>query len=588
MEIERQLAKLDSQGLIRQVQLDPEIEYLFRHVLTQEAAYGSLLKQDRRRLHLAVGEVLERDYAHHLDDLAPILARHFDEADDIERAERYFVRAAEAAARRNANVEAIMLYGRALALAHKRNAPGETLTAFHLRCGRLHEISGGYLDALRLYLELEMHAEEHGDRSMLLAALMAHATVHAAPTTLNDPMRGADLAGRALDLARALGDRPAEAKALWLSCLALRFSDRLPEARDHGEQAIALARELGLREQLAYALNDIFPIYMGSFQFDRGRAALAEAVQLGRGLDNPQLLVDALVNYAEVDLFAGNLIEASATIAEAVEIADRIGNTWGQSYSRWMLGSLQAERGEVGAAMQTFQDSIRLGAQAGFAFSQIAMRGLLGLLHAELGAHDVGRRLAQASIDVAETLRPDWKGAGFAALAICYVRAGELDQAEVALAGARQYGSWIDLSIVEANVASAELGLAQGRYEQVLAESAEALVTIERMGMRIHALLAQFYRGAALLGLGRYGEASDVLAAMVRQSRDIGSRRRVWRALLARAECEAALGRPASAAELRAQAEEEIAFIAAGLADDVLRETFVQHAHLQMRGPRNW
>jgi tetratricopeptide (TPR) repeat protein len=586
--IERQLAQLDGQGLIRQVQLDPETEYLFRHVLTQEAAYGSLLKQDRRRLHLAVGEVLEREYAHHLDDLAPILARHFDEADEAERAQHYFVRAGEAAARRNANAEAIMLYGRALALAHKRSAPGELLTAIHLRLGRLHEISGGYVAALKLYIEMEMHAEEQGDQPMLLAALMAHVTVHAAPTTLNDAMRGAELAQRALDLARALRDRPAEAKALWLLCMALRFTDRMREAREHGERAIALARELGLREQLAYALNDIFPIYMGAFQFDLGRAVLAEAVQLGREIDNPQLLVDALVNYCEIEFFAGNLTEASAINHEAVEIADRIGNTWGQSYSRWMLGSLQAEQGEIGAAIATFHESIRLGALAGFAFSQIAMRGLLGMTYAQLGAHETGCQMAQASIDVAETLRPDLKGMGYAALATCHARAGKLDRAEAALALARQHGSWIDLSVVETNIALAEVGLAQRRYEQVLAETTEAVIMIERLGARLFALPAQFYRAAALLGLRRYDEACDALAGVVRQSQHIGSRRMVWRALIVRAECEAALGRLAQAAELRAQAEAEIALIAAGLGDDALRETFVRHAHLQMQQPHNW
>jgi tetratricopeptide (TPR) repeat protein len=586
--IERQLQQLDGQGLIRQVQLDPETEYLFRHVLTQEAAYGSLLKHDRRRLHLAVGEVLERDYAHHLDDLAPILARHFDEADEVERAEQYFVRAAQAAARRNANVEAITLYGRALALAHKRRAPSETLIEIHVRLGRLHEISGGYVDALKLYLEMEMHAEETGDQPMLLAALMARATVHAAPTLLNDSMRAAALAQRALDLARALGDRPAEAKALWLLCLALRFSDRLREAQDYGEQAIALARELGLREQLAYALNDIFPIYMSGFQFERGHAVVAEAVELGRKVDNPQLLVDALVNHSEIEFFAGNLAEANAINQEAVEIADRIGNTWGQSYGRWMAGSLQAERGEMGAAIATFHESIRLGAQAGFAFSQIAVRGLLGMTYAQLGAHETGSEMAQAAIDVAATLRPDLKGMGYAALATCHARAGELDQAETALALARQYESWIDLSAVETNIALAEVGLAQRRYEQVLAETQEALVMIERLGARVFAVPAQFYQAEALFGLERYGEASDMLAHTIRQSRDLGSRRVVWRALIARAASEAALRRPANAAELRAQAEEEIAFIAAGLGDEALRETFVRHAHLRMQLLGNW
>src|SRR3954447_13128973 len=59
------LDRLVVAGLIRQAAQDPDLEFLFRHVLVQEAAYASLLKQDRRRLHAQVGTVLEQDYAAH-------------------------------------------------------------------------------------------------------------------------------------------------------------------------------------------------------------------------------------------------------------------------------------------------------------------------------------------------------------------------------------------------------------------------------------------------------------------------------------------------------------------------------------------
>jgi tetratricopeptide (TPR) repeat protein len=56
---ELQLDALESKGLIRLAAIDPELEYLFRHALVQDAAYESLLKQERRALHRQVGEALE-------------------------------------------------------------------------------------------------------------------------------------------------------------------------------------------------------------------------------------------------------------------------------------------------------------------------------------------------------------------------------------------------------------------------------------------------------------------------------------------------------------------------------------------------
>ena len=74
-----QLATLESAHLIRTAQLQPELEYVFRHALVQEAAYESLLRNNRRMLHLTIGEVLEQLYPDRLDEFAPVLGNHFDE-----------------------------------------------------------------------------------------------------------------------------------------------------------------------------------------------------------------------------------------------------------------------------------------------------------------------------------------------------------------------------------------------------------------------------------------------------------------------------------------------------------------------------
>src|SRR5205814_9527580 len=75
--LQAQLAAGEARGLIHIARLAPEAEYIFRHPLVHEASYRSLLKQDRRKLHAAVGEVLERAYPDRGDELAGTLAYHF-------------------------------------------------------------------------------------------------------------------------------------------------------------------------------------------------------------------------------------------------------------------------------------------------------------------------------------------------------------------------------------------------------------------------------------------------------------------------------------------------------------------------------
>src|SRR4051812_43545453 len=126
MTLTRQLVTLEATGLILLAHLEPEVEYLFRHALVQAAAYHSLVKIDRRRLHLAVGQALEQLYPARLDspDLTPVLAHHFGEAGDQARAMHYYSLAGAAAARVYANAEAIQHFGHALAIAMRMPEPG--------------------------------------------------------------------------------------------------------------------------------------------------------------------------------------------------------------------------------------------------------------------------------------------------------------------------------------------------------------------------------------------------------------------------------------------------------------------------------
>lgn len=116
MSLDKQLNHLEVAGLIRLVQLYPELEYFFRHALVQEATYQSLLKQDRRQLHKKVAEHLAAIYANRLDDVAATLAHHFEGADDHHRAAEFYQRAGAHAVSVYANPEAEQHFRKALAL----------------------------------------------------------------------------------------------------------------------------------------------------------------------------------------------------------------------------------------------------------------------------------------------------------------------------------------------------------------------------------------------------------------------------------------------------------------------------------------
>ncbi|HSX83052.1 MAG TPA: AAA family ATPase, partial [Candidatus Saccharimonadia bacterium] len=107
------LAHLQALELIYEKRRFPEPVYLFKHALTQDVAYHSLLAQRRQELHSLIGCVIETLYAERLAEHNEMLAYHFSKAMEWTKALEYFLKAAQKAAQAFAPREAIALYDHA-------------------------------------------------------------------------------------------------------------------------------------------------------------------------------------------------------------------------------------------------------------------------------------------------------------------------------------------------------------------------------------------------------------------------------------------------------------------------------------------
>ena len=87
---------------------------MFKHALTQDVAYASLLVQRRRELHGLIGLAIEELYADRLPEHYEMLAHHFSRAEDWERALDYLLKAAEKATQAFGLRQALELYAEAL------------------------------------------------------------------------------------------------------------------------------------------------------------------------------------------------------------------------------------------------------------------------------------------------------------------------------------------------------------------------------------------------------------------------------------------------------------------------------------------
>jgi class 3 adenylate cyclase/predicted ATPase len=115
-EVHAGLGRLHAGEFLYETSLFPELEYTFKHALTHEVAYGSILHERRRTLHARIVETIERSYAARLSEQVERLAHHAVCGALWEKAVRYLHQAGVKAAARSANREAVELLGHALTI----------------------------------------------------------------------------------------------------------------------------------------------------------------------------------------------------------------------------------------------------------------------------------------------------------------------------------------------------------------------------------------------------------------------------------------------------------------------------------------
>ena len=149
------LSYLKEIQLVRERRRMGEVEYLFKHVLAQEAAYESILPLKRKELHLKVAGSIEKVFGERLHEFYGMLAYHYSRAESLEKAEEYLIKAGEEALKSSASSEALNYYQEALSLYLKKYGDAgdpDKLAMLEKNIGLALFNKGQYADALE-YIE---------------------------------------------------------------------------------------------------------------------------------------------------------------------------------------------------------------------------------------------------------------------------------------------------------------------------------------------------------------------------------------------------------------------------------------------------
>jgi tetratricopeptide (TPR) repeat protein len=351
--LEEGLAELMDAGLLYQRGAPPEESYTFKHALIRDAAYQSLLKSVRQRLHARVAERLEEHFPERTASEPEVLARHYDEAGLAAKAVEHYRRAGERATLRVANQEAIGHLRRALELLQglpegpERNRQELALQiAIAGSLGLVHgnaspECAAAY-DRAR---ELASAVPDAPELALVLAGLARSYQVRGLiPTSF-------ELVERALEVAERVGDPMARASAHFVASAPLFCTGAFRRAREEQEIAIRIVDPgaSAPRPNLGREPIAVLEWFLG--YPDRALAWSEETIALAARANNPLRSAHALttamvLHYLRRDP-ASTRDRANELIGLSKELGLRLQLVSAKHYRGWA----RAESGDVEAGI---------------------------------------------------------------------------------------------------------------------------------------------------------------------------------------------------------------------------------------------
>ncbi len=375
--LRRGLSRLQAAEFLYETRLFPDLEYTFRHTLTYEVAYGSLLQDRRRALHARIVDAIEGLYPDRLPEVIERLAHHAVRGEVWSKAARYLRQAGRKANSRCAFREAVSYFEQALVShQHLADSPEATGQAIDLRFELRNALVplgelGPVLDHLR---EAERLADTVGDRRRVgrAASLLANYF-----QLTGDQDRAVESGQRAQAIATQLGDRGLERAAnlylgqayfargdyrlavdvLTKNEVALRSEatgDRLSEAA---------FRAVTTRTWLVWSLAELG-------EFADGLARGAEAVRIAEGLDHAGSLVNAYLGVGFLHLRKGDLDEAIAVLDRGVTLSQAASIPAIFPFLATGLGSAYALSGRIPKALPLLEAAVEQAASRSIVVGQ--------------------------------------------------------------------------------------------------------------------------------------------------------------------------------------------------------------------------
>lgn len=419
---------------------EPELAYLFKHIVTQEVGYESIAFATRVRLHGQYARYLENAYPDRMDQLAPQLAFHFERAQVPEKACFYLLKAGEQAAANYANDEALIYFNRTLSLLATENARMRFETL--LKRERVYDLLGKrteqrqdldelsrlvnqFADApfLRAQIavrqaKLEIDAGNYAAAKSSAQAALLEIAADAQPELFVDALlleaRATFLVGEtisaqtqletALALARAHHYARGQYNALAQLGLCIWYrgdntgaAALLEQSLDQIRQASDIRREIDILNNLGIVTKDMY-------KFTDALRYYEQAQKIAQKIGDRSGEASLLNNMGRACLVAGDYVKADLYCAQAAALAAEVHDLAIQGLALHNRSESYRELGQYVAAKNAAEESLILLHAAGYRVGEANTLENLALVEFSLGQHTQAFEHAQSALTIAREI----------------------------------------------------------------------------------------------------------------------------------------------------------------------------------------
>ncbi|MBI3286574.1 MAG: AAA family ATPase [Chloroflexi bacterium] len=427
-DLQEGLTTLQRADLVRELSRIPEVEYIFKHPLTQEVTYHTLLTEQRRLLHRKVGEALETLFPERNEDYIGLLAHHFTQAGERQKAINYLMEAGQRARKTYANREAIEYYRKAYDYLQESSVPDEQRKAADLLVswGEIHFTLAEAREALTRYDTAVSLYQALGDRGSEARTLYWVSRVYR--SGLNDYPKAAEMAQQGLVLAEEVGDPPSIAYGYETLAASLFWGgiDSI-RGKEYAHKALAIFETL----QDFHGLGDVHhSLALMTDDLDDAVHHNLKSAEYRLQVDDLPLAAWSFNNAATQSYIQGNLSQATEYVKRGIELAEKSGAVLVYCILQTTLCETLIFLGKLEDARAVAERNLELAQRIGNRQLRFFGEFDLGFLALAEGHWLDGREHLQRARELSGATSPFLRGIAAWLLAECHLALDELQQAK--------------------------------------------------------------------------------------------------------------------------------------------------------------